>query len=88
MHGPDHVLPADGTLAHPLAALGAGDHVTALQQDAVDGRVHADLTEVLLLARRRPAAATCRRTGQRQTRNHAAVPPDPQNHTHLQRSQS
>lgn len=59
VHGPDDILPADGTLAHPLPALGAGDHVTALQKDAVDGRVHADLTEVLLHARRRPAAATC-----------------------------
>lgn len=48
MDGSDDVLPADGTLAHPLPALGAGDHVTALQQDAVDGGVHADLTEVLL----------------------------------------
>lgn len=48
MDGSDDILPADGTLAHPLAALGAGDHVTTLQQDAVDGRVHTDLTEVLL----------------------------------------
>lgn len=44
----DDVLAADGTLVHPLSTLGAGDHVTTLQQDAVDGRVHADLTEVLL----------------------------------------
>lgn len=50
--GSDDVLAADGTLAHPLAALGAGDHVTTLQQDAVDGRVHTDLTEVLLQTRR------------------------------------
>ena len=40
VHGPHHVLPADGALAHALAALGARDHVTTLQQDAVDGRVH------------------------------------------------
>lgn len=46
--GSDDILAADGTLAHPLAALGAGDHVTTLQQDTVDGRVHTDLTEVLL----------------------------------------
>lgn len=47
--GSDDVLAADGTLVHPLSALGAGDHVSALQQDTVDGGVHADLTEVLLL---------------------------------------
>lgn len=30
VHSPDNVLTADGTLAHSLAALGAGHHVTAL----------------------------------------------------------
>lgn len=50
MHGSDHVLPADGALVHALAALGAGDHVAALQQNAVNGRVHADPTQVLLQA--------------------------------------
>lgn len=50
MDSPDDVLAAHRTLAHPLAALSAGDHVTAFQQDAVDGRVHADLTQVLLYA--------------------------------------
>lgn len=50
MDCPDDVLAADGTLAHPLAALGAGDHVTAFQQNTVDERVHADLTQVLLHA--------------------------------------
>lgn len=48
MDGSDDVLAADGTLAHPLTTLGAGDHVTTLQQDAVDRRVHTDFTEVLL----------------------------------------
>lgn len=52
MDGSHDVLAADGTLAHPFAALCAGDHVTTLQQDTVNGTVHADLTEVLLLARR------------------------------------
>lgn len=52
MHGSDHVLPADGALVHALAALGAGDHVATLQQNAVNGRVHADLTQVLLQAGR------------------------------------
>lgn len=37
VHGPDHVLPADGALVHALAALGTGDHVAALQQNTVDG---------------------------------------------------
>lgn len=37
-----HILSADGTLAHALAALGAGDHVPALKQDAVDDSIHAD----------------------------------------------
>lgn len=48
MDGSDDVLAAHGALAHPLSTLGAGDHVTALQQHAVDGGVHTDLTEVLL----------------------------------------
>lgn len=52
MHGSDHILPTDGTLIHALAALGAGDHVTALQQDTVNGRVHADPAQVLLHAGR------------------------------------
>lgn len=48
MHGPHHVLPADGTLAHPLPTFGAGDHVTTLQQHAVDDGVHADAAEVFV----------------------------------------
>lgn len=50
VHRPYHVLSADGALAHALAALAAGDHVATLQQHTVNGRVHADPTEVLLLA--------------------------------------
>lgn len=49
VHGPHDVLSADGALAHPLAALGAGDHVAALQQDAVDDGVHADPTQVVVV---------------------------------------
>lgn len=48
MHGPHHILPADGTLAHPLSTFGAGDHVTTFQQHAVDDGVHADATKVLV----------------------------------------
>lgn len=48
VHGPDYILPADGALAHPLPAFGTGDHVTALQQHAVDDGVHADSTQVLI----------------------------------------
>lgn len=48
VHGSHHVLPADGALAHPLPAFGAGYHVTALQQHAVDDGVHADSTQVLV----------------------------------------
>lgn len=48
VHGPYHVLPADGALAHPLPTFGAGDHVTALQQHAVDDGVHADAAQVLV----------------------------------------
>jgi len=47
--GPHNVLAADGALAHPLPALGAGDHVAALQQDAVDDGVHADPTQVVVV---------------------------------------
>lgn len=53
VHGPHNVLPADRALAHPLAALRAGDHVTALQEDAVDRGVHADPAEVVVLDRQR-----------------------------------
>lgn len=49
MHGPHDVLAADGALAHPLPALGAGDHVAALQQDAVDHGVHADPAQVVVV---------------------------------------
>lgn len=48
MHSPDHVLPADWALAHPLATFGACDHMAALQQHTVDDRVHADPTQVLI----------------------------------------
>ncbi len=50
VHGSNHVLPADGTLIHAIPTLAACDHVAALQQNAVNGRVHADLAHVLLLA--------------------------------------
>lgn len=49
VHGPYNVLSADGALAHPLAALGASDHVAALQQDAVDHSIHADPTQVIIV---------------------------------------
>lgn len=48
VHGSHNVLPADGTLAHPLTTLGAGDHVTTLQEDAVDHGVHADPAQVVI----------------------------------------
>ena len=60
MHGPNHVLPADGTLAHPLAALGARDHVTALQQHAVDHGIHADTAQVVVLAGQPGLVDICR----------------------------
>lgn len=48
VHGPHYVLPADGALAHPLSAFGAGYHVTTFQQHAVDDGVHADATQVFI----------------------------------------
>lgn len=59
VHGPHDVLPADRTLAHPLAALGAGDHVTALQKHAVDHGVHADPAEVVVVNGQRAVLAIC-----------------------------
>lgn len=44
----DDVLSADRTLAHSLSTLCTRDHVTALQQHAVDHRVHADTTQILI----------------------------------------
>lgn len=37
VHRPHHVLPADGAFVHALAALGARDHVSALQKNTVNG---------------------------------------------------
>lgn len=65
MHGPDHKLPADGTFVHPLATLGAGHHVAALQEDAVDHRVHADPAEVVVMDRQRSLFTVCK--GETQT---------------------
>jgi len=50
VHRPHHILPADGALVHPLAALGAGDHVTAFQKNAVYHGIHADPAQVLIHA--------------------------------------
>lgn len=49
MHSPHNVLPTDRTLIHPLATLGARDHVTALQENTVDNSVHADPAEVVIV---------------------------------------
>lgn len=51
MHGPHDILPADRALVHPLAALCAGDHVAALQENAVNHGVHADPAEVVVVDR-------------------------------------
>lgn len=48
VHGSHHILPADGTLTHALATLGAGNHVPALQQDTVDDGIHADATQAVI----------------------------------------
>ncbi len=65
MHGPDDVLPADRALVHPLAALGAGDHVTALQENTVDHGVHADPAEVVVVDRQRTLLTICETKTQR-----------------------
>lgn len=69
VHGPDHVLPADGTLVHPLAALGAGDHVAALQEDTVDGSIHADPAQVVVVDRQWSPFTVYRTKHTRVTRN-------------------
>lgn len=48
MYSSHHVLPADRTLVHFLATLGAGDHVTTLKQDTVNHGIHADTTHVFI----------------------------------------
>lgn len=65
MHGSHDVLPADWAFVHPLAALGAGDHVTALQENAVDHSVHADPAEVVVVNSQRTVLTICRRKTQR-----------------------
>lgn len=52
VHSAHHVLSTDGTLAHALATLPTRNHVATFEQHTVDGRVHADLAQVLLLAAR------------------------------------
>lgn len=59
VHGPHDVLPADRALVHPLAALGAGDHVAALQENAVDRGVHADPAQVVVVDGQRAFLAVC-----------------------------
>ena len=48
VHNTGDVLTADRTVGQPLATLGACDHVTTLQQNAVDGSIHADLANIML----------------------------------------
>lgn len=60
MHSPHDVLPANGTLIHPFATLGARHHVTALEQDTVDHCVHADPAEVVVVDGQRTLLAICR----------------------------
>lgn len=52
VHGTHHVLSTDGTLVHALATLATRHHVATFQQHTVDGRVHADLTQVRFLTAR------------------------------------
>ena len=43
-----NVLSADGTLTQLPTALDAGEHVSAVEEDAVNWRVHTNLTEILV----------------------------------------
>lgn len=49
MHSPNNVLSADRAFAHALPAFSAGDHVTALQQHAVNYRIHTDATQFVII---------------------------------------
>lgn len=51
MNNTDDILATNGTFAHPLSTLGAGNHVSTFQQDTVNGRVHTDPTDIVLQAR-------------------------------------
>ena len=42
-----NVMTTYGTLGHPFAAIGARDHVTTLEEDAVDDGVHADFAQIV-----------------------------------------
>lgn len=59
MHSSHDVLPADRAFIHPLAALGASDHVSTLQEDAVDRSVHADPAEVVVVNRQWTVLPIC-----------------------------
>lgn len=50
MHGSDHVLPADGALSFMRLPHLVQVTMWPLQQNAVNGRVHADPTQVLTQA--------------------------------------
>lgn len=59
VHSPDHKLAADWTLAHALPTFGAGDHVAAFKQHAIDHRVHADPAKVVVLVGQRRLLSFC-----------------------------
>ena len=58
VHDAHHVLAADGALGHAPAARDARHHVSAVEQHAVDDRVHADLTHVTRVRRHRTTAVS------------------------------
>jgi len=43
------IATADGTLGKSFATVRTRDHVTALQQYAVDDRIHAHFTQIVIL---------------------------------------
>lgn len=61
MYSPHDVLPADRAFVHPFAALGASDHVSTLQENAVDHGVHADPAEVVVVNRQWTVLPICER---------------------------
>lgn len=61
MHSPHNILSADWAFIHPLATFGAGDHVTTLQQNAVDHSIHADSAKVVIMNRQWTVLTICKR---------------------------
>ena len=65
MDGSDDVLPTNGTLGHPSAAVCTSDHMSALEKHAIDHRVPTDFAQLRIHVRMMMIRSRRRRRGRR-----------------------